>query len=133
LFDKECIVKTKQKALGLLAILMLCGMVFIVSGCKDDGTSTAKADTVALCADCGQVKGSDVCCVVEAEVCDTCSLAKGAPGCCIMEKGDTTVALCTDCGQLAGSDVCCDPDQAKCEKCQLAEGSPGCCKLPIEI
>ena len=124
--------RAKRKAMGLLTIVLLCGMVFVVSGCKGDGTSTAKADTVALCADCGQVKGSDACCSEDAEACSMCSLAKDAPGCCVMEKGDASVALCTHCGQIAGSDVCCKPDQAKCEKCDLTADSPGCCKLPTE-
>jgi hypothetical protein len=124
--------KTRTRAIGFVAMLMLCSMLLVTSGCKEDGTTAVKADTVALCADCGQIKGSDACCVADAETCTMCSLAKDAPGCCVMEKGDADVALCTHCGQIAGSDVCCKPDQAKCEKCQLAEGSPGCCKLPTE-
>ena len=124
--------RTRTKAIGVVAMLMLCSMLLVMGGCKDDGTGVVKADTVALCADCGQVKGSDACCAADAEACSSCALAKGAPGCCIMEKGDATVALCTDCGQIAGSDVCCKPDQAKCDSCGLAEGSPGCCKLPTE-
>ncbi len=124
--------KTQTRALGWAAMLMLCIMLLVTSGCKEDGTTTAKADTVALCADCGQIKGGDACCAADAETCSGCSLAKDAPGCCVMEKGDVSVALCTHCGQIAGSDVCCKPDQAQCETCGLTADSPGCCKLPTE-
>ncbi len=128
---KECLMRTQTRVIGVLAMLMLCGMLPVMSGCKEDGAGVAKADeTVALCADCGQIKGSDVCCAADAEACGACGLAKGAPGCCVMEKGDADVALCTHCGQIAGSDACCKPDQAKCDACGLDKGSPGCCKLP---
>ncbi len=122
--------RTGTKVIGVLAMLVLCSTLLVMSGCKDD-TNVAKAgEPVALCADCGQIKGSDVCCAADAEACTACGLAKDSPGCCVMEKGDADVALCTDCGQIAGSDLCCKPDQTKCEKCDLTAGSPGCCKLP---
>ena len=36
-----------------------------------------------LCPDCGQVKGSELCCVEGAELCPDCGKVKGSPGCCI--------------------------------------------------
>ena len=96
-------------------------------GHDDDG---AKLNLVSLCGNCGQVKGSNVCCKADAETCATCSLAKGAPGCCIMNKGDT-VALCAQCGHIAGMDSCCKEGAEKCATCELVKGSPGCCKIKV--
>ena len=67
----------------LLAVVALTAM--FVAGCGKDEPA-ASADDVKLCAKCGQVKGSDVCCKADAVKCDKCDLAKGAPGCCKLPK-----------------------------------------------
>ena len=41
---------------------------------------------VALCGDCGEVKGSAACCDKDAARCDKCDLIKGSPGCCKINK-----------------------------------------------
>ena len=107
-----------------------------------------------LCAKCGQVKGSAMCCCnkPDQERCAKCGLFKGSPGCCRISKPDVqkaackmagkpeTVAekapyqvttLCGKCGQVKGSDMCCckKPDQERCAKCGLFKGSPGCCRM----
>ncbi|MCP5052131.1 MAG: hypothetical protein GY940_33500 [bacterium] len=87
-----------------------------------------KKDGPKLCGECGQIKGSKVCCAKDAKMCSHCKLAKDSPGCCKMEKGKD-VALCTHCGQMKGSKMCCKPGAKKCSKCKLAKGSPGCCKI----
>ncbi len=48
------------------------------------GEAPAKsAEPFALCHKCGEIKGSESCCVVEGrEKCDGCGLLKGSPGCC---------------------------------------------------
>jgi hypothetical protein len=90
----------------------------------------AEGGGVFLCGECGQIKGSEVCCQPDAVACSGCTLVKGSPGCCKIEKG-TDVKLCTKCGQIGGSEVCCAEGAEKCEKCGLAKGSPGCCKIDI--
>ena len=108
------------------------------TGCNsqtEHGETTASegenspAASVTLCGDCGQFKGTDVCCNAEAPKCDGCSLAKGSPGCCKIEA-DEDVALCTGCGQAKGTTDCCKADAPQCDGCELAKGSPGCCKMP---
>ncbi len=97
-----------------------------------DVTEETKVGSVALCSNCGQVKGTPVCCAEGAEKCSGCKLVKGSPACC--KHYDFTsgpVLLCTSCGQVKGSDVCCKEGAEKCGKCSLAKGSPGCCKLKI--
>ena len=102
---------------------------------ETSGDKTLKMDKkiekvgLKLCADCGEIKGSDKCCVPEAEKCPKCGLNKGAPGCCKIEKGVKDVKLCTDCGEIKGSDKCCVPEAEKCPKCGLNKGAPGCCKI----
>ncbi len=117
----------KRTGLCLLALVALTAM--FVAGCGKDETTASAAD-VKLCAKCGQIKGSDVCCKEGAEKCDKCGLAKGSPGCCKLPEGTTgDVTLCGKCGQIKGTDVCCKADAVKCDKCGLAKGSPGCCKI----
>ena len=41
---------------------------------------------VALCSDCGEVKGSAACCNKDAARCEKCNLIKGSPGCCKITK-----------------------------------------------
>jgi len=51
-------------------------------GMTDAEDCCASKEDVVLCGGCGQIKGSDVCCVEGAEKCADCGLAKGSPGCC---------------------------------------------------
>ena len=46
--------------------------------CKIEGDFAGKA----LCASCGQIKGSDVCCAKDATVGEKCNLHAGSPLCC---------------------------------------------------
>ena len=124
---KETIMK--RILVPLLIAAVLAAGALITVGCEKS-PSAAKAATVDLCTDCGQVKGSEACCDPDAEKCASCDLAKGSPGCCKIPEGTENVQLCTGCGQFAGSDECCDPGAEKCASCGLAKGSPGCCKLP---
>ena len=121
----------------LLTILMVMVIALIVGvGCDKKEAATnitpkvKSPDTkaIALCAMCGEVKGSEKCCKPDAVKCDMCGLAKGSPACCKgidFSKGD--VKLCSMCGEVKGSEKCCNPDAEKCEKCGMAKGSPGCC------
>ncbi len=123
-------------------ILLLAGVVtfgLVVAGCESrqgkQGAGTpaaaAAAATPKICAKCGQIKGTDVCCKDGAELCAHCGLVKGSPGCCRIPKGTTEdVALCTKCGQIKGTDACCKGGAELCPKCGLAKGSPGCCRIP---
>ena len=112
--------------------LALAGVVIFVHGCKksNDGASNNKSDSIALCVNCGQIKGSELCCKPNQTKCGSCGLTKGSPGCCKIPKDATTAVLCSHCGQIKGSELCCKPNQPKCAKCDLVKGSPGCCKIP---
>jgi hypothetical protein len=121
--------KAREKCLVVATAVVLAGVVLYVNGCKK--SKTAFAESVALCTDCGQIKGSDLCCKPGQTKCLGCGLVKGSPGCCKILKG-AQAAICTKCGQIKGSDLCCKPNQAKCPKCGLVKGSPGCCKLPTK-
>ena len=120
----------------LLASILATSLLWAVScgprnccsrpGCRRAGGKCG----IRLCAKCGQVKGTAVCCKAGAKKCGKCSLAKGSPGCCKITKGATEpVLLCGKCGQIKGTDACCKADAKKCGKCGLAKGSPGCCKI----
>lgn len=119
---------TNKKFLVAVMAIGLVGVLLYVNGCKESGK--AKAATVELCTECGQIKGGDVCCKPDQAKCAGCGLAKGSPGCCNIPKGATSASLCAKCGQLTGSDECCKPDQPTCPTCGLVKGSPGCCKIP---
>ena len=77
----------KTRTLVLVLAFALVGMIFLAGGCKKEEPQTpaaalkAAADKV-LCAKCGQIKGSDVCCKEGAVKCDMCGKDKGSPGCC---------------------------------------------------
>ena len=131
-----------NKAMYVLILVMAAGLLLV--GCEKDKPSkpkkpavTAKTPTaepamaeVKLCAHCGQIKGSELCCKEGAEKCADCGLAKGSPACCKgidFPGGD--VALCAKCGQVKGAEACCKADAEKCPKCGMAKGSPGCCKI----
>ncbi|MFH1312496.1 MAG: hypothetical protein ABIJ00_04645 [Candidatus Eisenbacteria bacterium] len=94
----------------------------------------ARGETVAetppiLCGKCGQLKGTEECCMKDAVRCKDCGMAKGSPGCCIMPEAGKDVDLCTKCGEIKGSDDCCGKDMQHCKKCGLAKDSPGCCNI----
>jgi hypothetical protein len=125
----------KKKHLMILASIAVFVVFLGVNGCKKSDNAGAKsgavyAASVELCTDCGQIKGSEMCCKPDQTMCEGCGLVKGSPGCCKIPKDAETAAICTDCGQIKGSESCCKPDQVKCESCGLVKGSPGCCKLP---
>jgi peroxiredoxin/YHS domain-containing protein len=92
---------------------------------------------VAVCPQCGQIKGSADCCKPGQALCPKCGLAKGSPGCCKITKGTTeTAQLCQACGNIQGSEECganCAKPKASCAACQRVKGSPGCCKSDDEL
>ncbi|MFQ6035798.1 MAG: hypothetical protein ACE5NM_08130 [Sedimentisphaerales bacterium] len=121
---------TKKKCIGALVAITLVGLVLVGYGCKESGT--AEAAEVELCLECGQIKGSELCCQPGQTTCATCGLVKGSPGCCNIPAGAQRAAICTKCGQIKGSELCCKPNQSTCDKCGLVKGSPGCCKIPAK-
>ena len=118
-----------------VTVCLLAGLLAVgIGGCQssdDTGTAEKKTTKTLLCAKCGQVKGSDLCCKPEQEICAKCELVKGSPGCCVLPKGTTEdVELCTKCGLIKGSDQCCKIEgKTMCSKCGLVKGSPGCCLI----
>ena len=116
-----------------LIISVLAASFIAGCGSKPEAASgkTSAGKTVKLCAMCGQIKGSDVCCKEGQELCSKCDLAKGSPGCCVLPKNTTDdVELCTHCGFIKGSEQCCTgEEQTACSKCGLIKGSPGCCRI----
>ena len=127
--------KAKNKHLMTLAVMAAVAIFSGITGCrKSDDTSsksgTAMAASIQLCTDCGQIKGSELCCKPGQPKCDACGLVKGSPGCCNIPEGAQTAAICTKCGQIKGTELCCKPGQATCPNCGLVKGSPGCCKIP---
>ena len=111
---------------GLFLVACVMVLTLVAWGwSRQPATETAPP---ALCGECGQIKGSDVCCAADAEKCGKCDLVKGSPGCCKIQKG-TDTELCTGCGQIKGSEACCVAGAATCEKCGLHQGSPGCCRI----
>lgn len=123
---------------GILAVLAVT-----LNGCEkaDTGSGGGEVTNVAaniadakieLCGKCGEIKGTDKCCLADAEKCTGCNLAKGSPACCKhLDFSQGPVILCGGCGQVKGTEACCAKDAPKCEKCNLAKGSPGCCKISI--
>ena len=116
-----------MNVLGGSAVGLLAGAKAMGAACADEKKGPPYKD-VTLCGNCGQVKGSKLCCVKGAETCSKCGLAKGSPGCCRIKKGKP-VTICGKCGQVKGSDVCCKPGAKKCKGCGLDKGSPGCCRI----
>jgi hypothetical protein len=119
------------RSVPLLVSLLFAAAMF--PGCASDqstGGAAAMGARAEICTGCGQIKGSEMCCVPGQRTCAGCGLAKGSPGCCRVEKGSSrTYAICGDCGQLAGSAQCCAPGATHCAACGLVAGSPGCCRL----
>ena len=127
----------KKKHLIIITLTAVFVVFLGVNGCKKSDNAGAKsvavyAASVELCTDCGQFKGSELCCKPDQTKCEGCSLAKGSPGCCKIPKDAETAVICTQCGQIKGGQLCCKPDQAECQGCGLVKGSPGCCKLPMQ-
>lgn len=127
--------KGRKTHLTIVATMAVVTILLWANGCKKSDDTGAKsgvamAASIDLCTDCGQIKGSDLCCKPDQPKCDACGLTKGSPGCCNIPEGAETAALCTKCGQIKGSELCCKPDQATCPDCGLVKGSPGCCKIP---
>ncbi len=122
-----------KRILALFLATALAGTLVGV-GCESKPVEKTGGQTIAsgpkICAKCGQIKGSALCCKPGATICSKCGLAKGSPGCCKLPK-DTKqdVLLCAKCGQIKGSDLCCKSGATICPKCGLAKGSPGCCKI----
>ena len=111
-----------------ITVLLLAGLLAVgVGGCQssEDAESQGKKSTkTLLCAKCGQIKGSDLCCKPGQDICSKCDLVKGSPGCCVLPKETTQdVELCSKCGFIKGSDQCCKIDGKEiCTKCDLVKG-----------
>ena len=117
-----------MRLLKLVVITSLLAVTMATVGCNTSGTKDGTG-TISLCAKCGQIKGTVICCKADQPKCKKCSLAKGAPGCCKLPKDvSAAVALCTQCGEIKGDQKCCKP-ATKCGKCGLNKGAPGCCKI----
>jgi len=82
-----------------------------------------------VCGRCGQIKGTEECCMKDAVKCKTCGMTEGSPGCCRLPEAGKDAEPCTKCGEIRGSANCCDKDMQQCKKCGLAKGSPGCCRI----
>lgn len=123
---------TSKKYIGIAVAIALIGLVLVGYGCRKAGSEAEKtaADSIQLCIQCGQIKGSALCCKPGQTMCSSCGLVKGSPGCCKIPKGAKTAVICADCGQIKGGVLCCQPNQTKCPKCGLVKGSPGCCLIP---
>ena len=145
---------------ALASILVIAAVLLIVTeaqscatcGCSDPGKSmkknpgdmskglkeaveekTSELPKLVVCQKCGDIKGSEKCCKVDAVKCPKCGLNEGSIGCCKALKpaeGEKDIVLCAECGEVKGTDKCCKVDAVKCPKCGLTKGSPGCCKIP---
>ncbi len=92
--------------------------------CKSHAKKAAKPWAVTLCGRCGEIKGTDKCCLAGAKRC-ACGAIKGSPGCCKIKIGGKDAALCANCGEVKGSKKCCAPGVKRCS-CGAYKGSPGC-------
>lgn len=124
----------KRYMLAVVIFTIAITLLINVNGCKKSDNASSRAGqvyaaSVELCTDCGQIKGSELCCEPNQPKCDACSLAKGSPGCCNIPESTEKAAICTMCGQIKGSELCYKPDQLKCASCGLVKDSPGCCRL----
>jgi hypothetical protein len=73
----------KTRIFMMVLLMAVAAMVVVPMGCeKKAPQGVSEAPEQELCAGCGQVKGSDLCCVEGAEKCAKCGLDKGSPGCC---------------------------------------------------
>lgn len=122
-----------MKRRTLVAVTVMCvavlGAVSVSQACETCGCNApaAKKAVIKVCGSCGELKGTEKCCVAEAKKCTKCELNKGSPGCCKLPAKGTDAELCAKCGQIKGTDKCCKPGARKCTKCGMAKKSPGCC------
>ena len=118
-----------------VAVWLIAGLLAVgIGGCQSSGDTESqekKSTKTLICANCGQIKGSDLCCKPGQDLCSKCGLTKGSPGCCVLPKGTTEpVELCSQCGFVKGSDQCCKIEgKERCSKCGLVKGAPGCCQI----
>ena len=71
---------------------------------------------LAVCPECGEIKGTAQCCKPDAKKCSNCGLNKGSIGCCKELKplaGQKDIVLCAGCGDVKGSAKCCKPNATK--------------------
>ena len=111
--------------------ISICILSLCISGCnKQEKTSDAHNHShhtdIVLCGGCGQVKGTEDCCIKDAIKC-SCGAIKGSPGCCQITFPGDDITLCSHCGEIKGLGFCCDDTAIKCDKCRKIKGSPGCC------
>lgn len=126
--------KNSKKLLMVMFVIVLV-TILCTNGCKKREAANSKVEqtiaaNIELCTNCGQIKGSDLCCKPGQAKCSDCGLVKGSLGCCKIPKDAKTAVICAKCGQIKGTKLCCKPGQSKCSKCGLIKGSPGCCKIP---
>lgn len=81
-----------------MTVLLVMGVLVagLAGGCKSasdteappkatavaETAETGGADVVVICAKCGQVKGSDLCCKPDQKLCESSGLVEGSPGGC---------------------------------------------------
>ena len=117
-----------RKCVMIVMGAALFGVLLYTNGCKK--SDEARADSVALCMKCGQIRGTMSCCKPNQPICTSCGFVKGSPACCNIPKGTLQAAICAKCGQIKDTELCCKPDQPLCAMCGLVQDSPGCCKIP---
>ena len=101
-------------------------------GTKETPELKEVVDVIVLCGQCGQIKGSGVCCVKDAKVCGY-GTHSGSSACCKISLTGEDAVLCNHCGQVKGSgDVCCVDEAEKCPKCKKVLDSPGFCVILVE-
>jgi hypothetical protein len=93
--------------------LILVLTALVAAGCNRSSTDqtpslsvTPAVYDIVLCGHCGQVKGTEVCCLEGATVCADCSWHKGSPACCKIEKPaveDSASAAAEDSVPASGS------------------------------
>jgi hypothetical protein len=73
-------------AAAVLGLLVAAGCYEKERPATAKRASASESEMPALCARCGQIKGSAACCKPGAEKCPKCGLDKGSPGCCRLPK-----------------------------------------------
>ncbi|MBT3518373.1 MAG: hypothetical protein HOC41_08255 [Candidatus Marinimicrobia bacterium] len=115
----------------ILPLIIVLPILAIQDHPTNSITDTMEISSIVLCGNCGELKGTDVCCATDAIVCG-CGAHKGSPACCKIELSGQDVTLCNNCGQVKGTDICCAKNAAKCDNCGKTKGSPGCCLGVVE-
>ncbi len=101
-----------------------------------------------VCQKCGELKGSEKCCKVDAQKCPKCGLNKGSIGCCRdlkPAKSEKEVYTCSMHPQIKtskpGKCPLCkmkltlaegEKEVVLCAKCGQVKGSENCCKIGAE-